>query len=51
MISAAPGFVRMIVPEVGECIDFVLCNLLAIGGAKRERLTADGELWPKTRCG
>jgi benzylsuccinate CoA-transferase BbsF subunit len=45
-LSATPGSVRTIAPDVGEDNDFVLGELLGIGAAERERLIAEGTVWP-----
>jgi benzylsuccinate CoA-transferase BbsF subunit len=45
-LSATPCSVRTIAPQVGESNDFVLGELLGIGRAERERLIAEGAVWP-----
>ncbi len=45
-LSATPGAVRTIAPEVGEHTDQVLGELLGLSRAERDSLIADGAVWP-----
>ena len=44
-LSATPGGVRTVSPEIGEDNDYVLGDLLGLGRAERESLIADGVVW------
>lgn len=44
-LSATPGSVRAVSPDVGEDNDYVLGELLGLGRAERESLIADGTVW------
>ena len=45
-LSATSGSVRSAAPEIGENNDYVLGELLGLGPAERERLIAEGVIWP-----
>jgi benzylsuccinate CoA-transferase BbsF subunit len=45
-LSATPGSVRTIAPEVGENTDAVLGELLGLSRAERDALIASGAIWP-----
>ena len=44
-LSATPGSVRTVAPEVGEDNDYVLGELLGLGRAERAELIAEGTVW------
>ena len=44
-LSAGPGKVSRIAPEVGEDFDYVLGELLGLGKAERDELVAEGAVW------
>ncbi|HVN63189.1 MAG TPA: CoA transferase [Candidatus Binataceae bacterium] len=44
-LSATPGRVRTIAPDVGENLDYVLGELLGIGKADRDTLIKEGVVW------
>jgi crotonobetainyl-CoA:carnitine CoA-transferase CaiB-like acyl-CoA transferase len=44
-LSATPGSVRTVAPEVGEDNDYVLGELLGLGRAERAELIAEGAVW------
>jgi crotonobetainyl-CoA:carnitine CoA-transferase CaiB-like acyl-CoA transferase len=44
-LSATPGSVRTVAPEVGEDNDYILGELLGIGRAERAELIAEGAVW------
>ena len=44
-LSATPGSVRTVAPEVGENNDYILGELLGLGRAEREELIAEGAVW------
>ena len=45
-LSGGSGEVRTIAPEVGEDFDYVLGELLGLGKSEREKLVAEGAVWP-----
>jgi crotonobetainyl-CoA:carnitine CoA-transferase CaiB-like acyl-CoA transferase len=45
-LSATPGSVRTIAPEVGENTDQILGELLGLSRSQRDSLIADGAVWP-----
>jgi crotonobetainyl-CoA:carnitine CoA-transferase CaiB-like acyl-CoA transferase len=44
-LSATPGSIRTVAPEVGEDNDYILGELLGLGRAERAELIADGAVW------
>lgn len=44
-LSATPGSVRTVAPEVGEDNDYILGELLGLGRAERAELIAEGAVW------
>jgi crotonobetainyl-CoA:carnitine CoA-transferase CaiB-like acyl-CoA transferase len=44
-LSATPGSVRTVAPEVGEDNDYILGELLGLGRAERAELVAEGAVW------
>jgi benzylsuccinate CoA-transferase BbsF subunit len=44
-LSATPGSVRTVAPEVGEDNDYILGELLGLSRAQREELIAEGVVW------
>jgi crotonobetainyl-CoA:carnitine CoA-transferase CaiB-like acyl-CoA transferase len=44
-LSATPGSVRTVAPEVGEDNDYILGELLGIGRVERAELIAEGVIW------
>jgi crotonobetainyl-CoA:carnitine CoA-transferase CaiB-like acyl-CoA transferase len=44
-LSATPGSVRTVAPEVGEDNDYILGELLGLSRADREELIAEGVVW------
>jgi len=44
-LSATPGSVRTVAPEVGEDNDYILGELLGLGRAQRAELIAEGAVW------
>ncbi|HVB79166.1 MAG TPA: CoA transferase [Candidatus Binataceae bacterium] len=44
-LSATPGSIRTVAPEVGEDNDYVLGELLGLGRAERAELIAEGAVW------
>ena len=44
-LSATPGSIRTVAPEVGENNDYILGELLGLGRAEREELIAEGAVW------
>jgi crotonobetainyl-CoA:carnitine CoA-transferase CaiB-like acyl-CoA transferase len=44
-LSATPGSVRTVSPDIGEDNDYILGELLGLGRAERESLIADGVVW------
>ncbi len=45
-LSGGSGSPRTIAPEAGENNDYVLGDILGLGRAERERLIAEGAVWP-----
>lgn len=45
-LSATPGAIRTVAPEVGSSNDYVLGELLGLDRAERDGLIADGAVWP-----
>ena len=44
-LSATPGSIRTVAPEVGEDNDYILGELLGLGRAERAELIAEGVVW------
>ena len=44
-LSATPGSIRTVAPEVGEDNDYILGELLGLGRDERAELIADGAVW------
>jgi benzylsuccinate CoA-transferase BbsF subunit len=44
-LSATPGSIRTVAPEVGEDNDYILGELLGLGRAERAELIAEGAVW------
>ena len=44
-LSATPGAIRSVSPEIGSSNDYVLGELLGMGRAERDELIADGAVW------
>jgi len=44
-LSATPGSIRSVAPEVGEDNDYILGELLGLGRAERAELIAEGVVW------
>jgi crotonobetainyl-CoA:carnitine CoA-transferase CaiB-like acyl-CoA transferase len=44
-LSATPGSIRTVAPDVGEDNDYILGELLGLGRAERAELIAEGVVW------
>ncbi len=44
-LSATPGSIRTVAPNVGEDNDYILGELLGLGRAERAELIAEGAVW------
>ena len=44
-LSATPGSIRTVAPDVGEDNDYILGELLGLGRAERADLIAEGAVW------